>query len=179
MPHKRNPVSCAVILAATVRMPGLVSGALSAMVQEDERGLGGWHAEWETLPEILGLAAGALRQLNTVAGGLEVDAARMRENLESTHGLIYAEAVTVALAAKISKREARGSVERACEQAAASGEHLQEVLRQNSNVAKHLSPEDLTRIFDPRQHLGISSGSIDRVLTAAKTLVANSGPKTN
>src|SRR6266536_363688 len=40
MPHKRNPVSAAVALAAATRVPGLVSTMLSAMVQEDERGVG-------------------------------------------------------------------------------------------------------------------------------------------
>src|SRR5690349_6566118 len=60
MPHKRNPVGSAVILAAALRVPALVSIVLTAMVQEHERGLGGWHAEWETLPEIFRLAAGAL-----------------------------------------------------------------------------------------------------------------------
>ena len=60
LPHKRNPVGCAVVLAAAIRVPALVSTMLAAMVQEHERGLGGWHAEWETLPEICLLAAGAL-----------------------------------------------------------------------------------------------------------------------
>ncbi|HEX7954357.1 MAG TPA: 3-carboxy-cis,cis-muconate cycloisomerase, partial [Burkholderiales bacterium] len=60
MPHKRNPVGCAVVLAAATRVPGLVSVMLAAMVQEHERGLGGWQAEWETLPEICMLTAGAL-----------------------------------------------------------------------------------------------------------------------
>jgi len=45
MPHKRNPVTFAVVLAAAARMPGLVSSMLGTMVQEQERGLGGWHAE--------------------------------------------------------------------------------------------------------------------------------------
>jgi 3-carboxy-cis,cis-muconate cycloisomerase len=53
MPHKRNPVTCAVVLAAADRVPGLVSTMLHAMVQEDQRGLGNWPAEWETLPEIV------------------------------------------------------------------------------------------------------------------------------
>ena len=55
MPHKRNPVSAAVVLSAAVRVPGLVGTMLSALVQEDERGLGNWQAEWETLPEIFRL----------------------------------------------------------------------------------------------------------------------------
>ena len=82
MPHKRNPVSCARILAAAIRVPGLVGTMLSTMVQEDERGLGNWHAEWETLPEIFRLAAGALHEMKELVPRLEVDAARMRHNLE-------------------------------------------------------------------------------------------------
>ena len=52
MPQKRNPVGSAVILSAATRVPPLVSTMIAAMVQEHERGLGGWQAEWETLPEI-------------------------------------------------------------------------------------------------------------------------------
>ena len=50
MPHKRNPVRAAVALSAAVRAPGLVATILSAMPQEHERGLGGWQAEWDTIP---------------------------------------------------------------------------------------------------------------------------------
>ena len=55
MPHKRNPVRAAVALAAAVRAPGLVATMLSAMPQEHERGLGGWQAEWDALPELVGV----------------------------------------------------------------------------------------------------------------------------
>src|SRR2546427_12615251 len=69
MPHKRNPVSSAVILAAAVRVPPLVSVMLTSMVQEHERGLGGWHAEWETLPEIFRLTAGARGHFDEIVRG--------------------------------------------------------------------------------------------------------------
>ncbi len=52
-----------------------MAAVLAGMVQEHERALGGWQAEWDTLPQIVALAAGALRQLGDVAVGLEVDAA--------------------------------------------------------------------------------------------------------
>jgi len=106
MPQKRNPVGCAAVLSAALRVPGLVSSVLAAMVQEDERGLGGWHAEWETIPQIVCLSGGALRHLSAVIAGLEVDTARMRENLDLEHGLLYAEGVTADLAVRIGKREA-------------------------------------------------------------------------
>jgi 3-carboxy-cis,cis-muconate cycloisomerase len=170
MPHKRNPVSCAVILSAAVRMPGLVSSALSAMVQEDERGLGGWQAEWEMLPEILGLAAGALHHLKILVAGLEIDTTRMRENLEATRGLIYAEAVTVSLAAKIGKKEARLAVERACDEAAAEHKHLREVLLGTPAILQYFSTAELSQLFDARQHLGLSDSLIDGVLGSSAAM---------
>jgi 3-carboxy-cis,cis-muconate cycloisomerase len=174
MPHKQNPVSCAVILAAAVRAPGLVSTVLSAMVQEDERGLGGWQAEWETLPDILSLSAGAVHHLRTTLDGLKVDAKRMESNLEITRGLIYAEAVTTALAAKIGKKEARQIVEQACAQAGASQEHLRDVLLKTPRVSELFSAAEISRLFDSRTQLGSSNAAIDRVLAAAKTSATNS-----
>ena len=77
MPHKRNPVACAAVLACAARVPGLVDTLLAAMPQEHERGLGLWQVEWETIPEIFRLAACALARSIEIAEGLEVDAARM------------------------------------------------------------------------------------------------------
>src|SRR5882724_9585403 len=69
MPHKRNPVAAASILAAAARAPGLVATLMGALVQEHERGLGGWHAEWVALPELMIATAGALTlSADTVAG---------------------------------------------------------------------------------------------------------------
>src|SRR3984893_12973880 len=107
MPHKHNPIACATALAAAMRAPGLVATMLTAMIQEDERGLGGWHAEWETLPEIVCLTAGAMHHFRVVVPRLELDVKRMRENLELTKGLIFAETITAALGEKISRLHAR------------------------------------------------------------------------
>ena len=49
MPHKRNPTACMLAIAAAKRTPGLVADFLSGMVQEHERALGGWQAEWATV----------------------------------------------------------------------------------------------------------------------------------
>jgi 3-carboxy-cis,cis-muconate cycloisomerase len=166
MPHKRNPVTCAVVLAAAERMPGLLSSMFAAMVQEQERGLGGWHAEWEVMPEIIGLAAGALHHLAEIAPRLDIDAARMTENLAVTRGLIYAEAVQMALASKVGRLAAHELVEAACTRARTERRHLRGVLAEEPAVAEHLSKADLERLFDPREYLGVADGLIDRVLAA-------------
>jgi 3-carboxy-cis,cis-muconate cycloisomerase len=168
MPHKRNPVSAAIVLAAATRVPGLVSTMLSAMVQEDERGLGNWHAEWETLPEIFRLTAGALHQIATIVPHLEVDAARMRRNLDATQGLIFAEAVTMAMGKHIGKSAAHALVEAASRQARESGKRLHEVLAQNQTVTERLTPAELDSLFAPENYLGVAEELVDRVIDASR-----------
>jgi 3-carboxy-cis,cis-muconate cycloisomerase len=166
MPHKRNPLASAVALAAATRIPGLVGSMLSGMVQEEERGLGGWHAEWETVPELMGLFGGALHHLTEAVTALEIDALRMSANLEATQGLIFAEAVQMALAVKVGRVEAQRLVEAACQRGRSERKHLRDVLAADPAAAKHLPPAELARLFDPRQYLGAASEMIDRVLAA-------------
>jgi 3-carboxy-cis,cis-muconate cycloisomerase len=166
MPHKRNPVSCAVALSAAVRVPALVSVMLAAMVQEHERGLGGWHAEWETLPEIFTLTAGALAAMTQAATGLEIDPERMAQNLDATHGLILAEAVTMALASHLGKQPAHALVEEACKTAVAGKRDLHDVLAEDSRVTAHLSAADLARLLDPANYTGLAETFVKRALAA-------------
>jgi 3-carboxy-cis,cis-muconate cycloisomerase len=166
MPHKRNPITSAIVLSAALRVPALVATMLSAMPQEYERGLGGWHAEWETLPEIVSLAAGALHHLAAIAAHLEVDTARMRQNLGLTHGLIYAEAVTIALSEKTGRPSAHALLESACTRARAQQKDLREILSNDEKISPHLSAQDLDRLFDPNSYLGSAESFVDEVLTA-------------
>ena len=169
MPHKRNPVGCAVVLAAATKVPALVSVMLSAMVQEHERGLGNWHAEWETLPEICMLSAGALGQLTQVIEGLEIDPVRMRHNLDATRGLILAEAVSAALAPKLGREAAHALIEEACRRAVEQDKPLRDVLAKDAKVRNLLSAADLDRLFDPANYLGAAEQFVDRVLAARTT----------
>jgi 3-carboxy-cis,cis-muconate cycloisomerase len=166
MPQKRNPVGAAIALAAAVRVPGLVATMLSAAVQEHERGLGNWPAEWETLPLITMLAAGALDAMAEVIEGLDVDADRMRANLDATRGQIYAEAVQMALAPAIGRDVAHALVAGACRRALAEGAHLRDVLARDPQVAGRLDAEALDRLFDPRRYLGESAAYIERILAS-------------
>src|SRR6202051_4365531 len=93
MPHKRNPVAAATALAAATMAPNLAATIFAAQIQEHERSAGPWHAEWPTLPSLLLVTSGGLAAVVDIAEGLEVDAARMRSNLDATGGLIMAEAV--------------------------------------------------------------------------------------
>ena len=172
MPHKRNPVTSAVVLAAAIRVPGLVSTMLAAMLQEQERGLGPWHAEWETLPEIVRLSGGALHHMAELLPALEVNPERMRRNLEATHGLIFAEAVSTALADRMGKIAAHMLVEAACKTAQEQNRHLLEVLREEPGLRGHLAPADLASLFELRNYLGSAAELVRRVLTETREFSA-------
>lgn len=168
LPHKRNPVGSAVVLAAATRVPGLVSTMLNAMVQEHERGLGGWQAEWETLPEICLLAAGALSNIHQIVSELVVDEKQMQKNLDATRGLIFAEAVTMALGGTMGRSAAHSRVEALCRRAIENDKHLREEILQDEEIRSHLSVSEIEQLFQPRNYLGSADAFVERVLSRRK-----------
>jgi 3-carboxy-cis,cis-muconate cycloisomerase len=164
MPHKRNPVACAVIRSAALRVPALVATLLTAMDHEHERGLGNWQAEWEIYPEIFRLTASALERALEIARGMEVNREKMKANLEASNGLVLAEAVSVALAAEIGRDRAHDLVERASQHAIAARQHLVAILKSDSEIRGHLTESQIDNLMDPRNYLGSAREMIARVL---------------
>jgi 3-carboxy-cis,cis-muconate cycloisomerase len=168
MPHKRNPVSAAVALAASVRAPGLVASVLAGMPQEHERGLGGWHAEWEVVPELVLLTAGAARSVADALENLVVDVARMSSNLAITKGLIHSEAVAVELARHIGKPAAHALVDTCCRRAVSEGRLLVNVLVEDAGVTRFLTPDAINARLLPEASLRQGEAFVDAVLAAWK-----------
>src|ERR1700754_857616 len=166
MPHKRNPVAAATALAAANMAPNLAATIFAAQVQDHERSAGPWHAEWPTLPALLLVTSGALAAIVDIAEGLEVDAARMRVNLDTTRGLIMAESVTFALAEKLGKSEAHHLVEAASKTAVAEKKHLRDVLSGDAEVTAKLSASKIAALFEPMAYQGVSQALIDRLLAS-------------
>ena len=166
MPHKRNPVAAATALAAATMAPNLAATIFAAQVGDHERSAGPWHAEWPTLPMLQLVTSGALAAIVDIAEGLEVDAARMRLNLDATHGLIMAEAVTMALAEKIGKSDAHHLIEAASKKAVADRKDLRDVLAADAKITAHFSADRLAKLFEPMAYQGASQALIDRLLAA-------------
>jgi 3-carboxy-cis,cis-muconate cycloisomerase len=169
MPHKRNPVACASALAAATMAPNLAATIFAAQVQDHERSAGPWHAEWPTLPTLQLVTSGALAAIVDIAEGLEVDVARMGVNLDATHGLIMAEAVTFALAEKIGKSDAHHLIEAASRKAVAGKKHLRDVLTKEPKVTALLDAGQIAKLFDPMAYQGVSQALIDRLLASLDT----------
>lgn len=173
MPHKRNPTGCAAVLTAGVRAPHLVGTVFSGLVQEHERALGGWQAEWDTIPQLAILAGGAVSTMIDVISGLEVHEDRLTKNLHATSGLILAEAVMLALGRHVGRMQAHEWMEQASRQASSWNVPLLDVLASDSRVTKHLAPEVLHELLDPANYSGQSHGYVDRVLATHEARITS------
>ncbi|MBI3699671.1 MAG: 3-carboxy-cis,cis-muconate cycloisomerase [Afipia sp.] len=163
LPHKRNPVLATAAIACATMAPNLAATIFAAQAHEHERSAGLWHAEWTTLPALMLVTSGALAAITDIAEGLEVDVGRMRANLDSTYGLVMAEAASMALATKIGKSEAHKLVEAASRKSVEAKQHLRDILEKDSHVTI-LAASDLDKIFEPNSYQGISQMLIDRLL---------------
>jgi len=128
MPQKRNPVAAMIAIAAATRAPHQAAALLAAMGQEHERGLGGWQAELAEWPALFIGAHGSVAALADAAAGLEVDAARMRDNIERQHGAVFSEAAAAVVAGAVGKSAAHALLARLAAQATTASGGLQSLL---------------------------------------------------
>jgi 3-carboxy-cis,cis-muconate cycloisomerase len=164
MPQKRNPISSCYIHAQISVLRQHAAAMLDAMVADHERSTGPWEIEWIVLPEAFCLLAGALAQSRFVIDGLEVDAKRMRANLDMTHGLVVSEAVMMGLAPYIGREYAHDLVYDICRVAIKEERALLDLLAENAEIIKHVNREQLAAMCDPAAYLGQSGLMVDRVL---------------
>jgi 3-carboxy-cis,cis-muconate cycloisomerase len=164
MPQKRNPISSELMVAAHRIVRQSAGLMLDGMTADLERATGPWHLEWAAVPEAFLAASGALEQAKFVLAGLEVDEARMRQNLAMSGGLIVAEAVMMGLAPFVGRNEAHDIVYAACRAALKNSTTLKDELMQQKAVTDRLSETDIARLIEPSGYLGSAGEMIDRVL---------------
>ena len=164
MPQKRNPISCLYIHSTVALVRQHVAALLEAAVADHERSTGPWEIEWISLPEIFLLASGALAQTKLLVCGLEVDADRMRANLDLTRGMIVSEAVMMGLGPHLGRHRAHDLVYDICRKVTATGVPLVELLAQNADISKHLTRAELDKMCDPATYLGLAGEMVDKVL---------------
>lgn len=154
MPHKRNPAACAIVLAAANRLPGLVSAFLSGMVQEHERGLGGWHSESATIVAAVQATGSAIAALADAVEGLTVDPERMKANIDATRGAVFAERALVLLAPALGRERATQIISAALADAALRDLTFAQALAGNADVRAAVDAAALSTLGEPDAYLG-------------------------
>jgi 3-carboxy-cis,cis-muconate cycloisomerase len=174
---KRNPVAAIVILGCTRRAPGLLATLAACAEQEQQRAAGAWHAEWEPIADLLRLTGSAASRAAQMLAGLEVDAGRMRANLDAADGLPLAESVVAALAPVLGRLPAHDLVTEASAAAAAAGRDLRDTLLSSPDIAARLAAagittEQIDAALDPAAYLGSAVAFTDEALAAHRSLPA-------
>jgi 3-carboxy-cis,cis-muconate cycloisomerase len=149
----------------------LLATLAAAAEQEHQRAAGAWHAEWETVADLLRLAGSASSWLVSLLSGLRVDPARMRANLDATGGLPLAEHVTAMLAPALGRLAAHDLVAAAADRAASRGLSLAEAMLSDPAAAATLreagiGQAELAEAADPAGYLGSSGEFVRRALAA-------------
>jgi 3-carboxy-cis,cis-muconate cycloisomerase len=164
MPHKRNPVLATMIRSAALQVPVLSAGLTQSLLSEDERSGGGWQSEWVLLRECLRLAGGAAHTAVELAAGLEVDADRMRANVDLTGGQIVSERIAALLAPRLGKAAAKRLLSDASDAARKTDRLLGEVLLEAPELSGVFSPEELRGLCAPDNYTGAAGALVDTAL---------------
>ena len=149
MPQKRNPVGSTLARASARLAAAHAAVLVGSLEQEHERAAGAWQAEWEALAGALAHTGGALHALAGALESLEVDAARMRRNLDLTGGLVLAERVAFLLQDRLGRAEAQEVVREAAAAEASFRDALLADPRAGLDAAEldaALDPVDLPRL---------------------------------
>ena len=96
--------------------------------------------------------------------GLIVEPKAMRKNLDSTRGLIVAEAVMMGLAPALGRQTAHDEVYAACRDAFERDDGLLDALLRRPAIASALPRDQLAALCEPSNYLGTAAQMVDRVL---------------
>jgi adenylosuccinate lyase len=154
MPHKRNPILAERVtgMSRLLRADALIG--LENMALWHERDISHSSAERFVFERALGVAAYATRTTADILDGLEVDAERMRTNLDQLGGMVYSEALLLAMVARGADREAAYRLVQGAAKRAWSGEaSFADALRTDPSVAEWLSAEEIDQAMDLEHHL--------------------------
>lgn len=164
MPQKRNPISSELMLASSKIVREQHSAMLDAMVQDHERATGQWHVEWHALPTAFIVASGGLAAAADVLEGLEVRPEAMRKVLDTTKGLIVAEAVMMGLAPHIGRQVAHDVVYDCCRKALAGEASFLDALMEEKAISDVLDRASVEALTKPENYLGEAPEMVRRLL---------------
>jgi 3-carboxy-cis,cis-muconate cycloisomerase len=169
LPHKRNPVGAAAVGAAWRHANALVGLLLAGLVQEHERAVGAWQAEWPALGSLLKMAGGIAARVRETVVGLEVSPDAMARNLALTGGVLLSERVVAALAPSLGRDAALAVVQGAGQRCSVGGRTFADELLADPALADRLSAAELSHLLDPLGYLGSAELFVDRALAAYRS----------
>jgi adenylosuccinate lyase len=163
MPHKRNPVGAENVTGLARLLRGYAGAGLEDIALWHERDISHSSVERVALPDACLALDFALDRMTRIVDGLVVDVARMAANLEATRGLVYSQAVLLALVEQqgLERDEAYRIVQHNAMAAWDEGDNLHDRLAADPEVK--LDRADLAECFTPQRFLRNSGVVFERL----------------
>lgn len=87
MPHKANPAAAVACDGYARRTPAMAATMLDSLDCRNQRGVGSWHAEWQTLRDLFAATASAISRIHASLDGIVVDTESMANNINTSTGV--------------------------------------------------------------------------------------------
>ena len=168
MPHKQNPRASEFAEGVARLGRQRAMGITEIMAQEHERSGGGYTAEWMLVPDVFLLTSAALQWQIDLFNRLEIDKQRMAENIQATRGMALSENLTLFLAHRMKKMEARKRVDLACERVRQSSKTMAEVLKSDPEFSDLFSEQELEDLLDPSKYIGAAPEIVERTVSHSR-----------
>lgn len=164
IPVKRNPIKSERVSSLSKLLRALVDVAMENVSLWHERDLSNSANERFTIPMTVILLDEMLNLMTTVISNLEIHTERIASNLSMTNGQIYAEFVLDLLIKKgIPRFDAYRDIQRVAFSAIENKQSFLDAIRNDSELGKRLTLEELLDIFEPGKHLSASTTIIQNV----------------
>lgn len=147
MPHKRNPISAENLTGAARLLRSYLQAALENMALWHERDISHSSVERVILPDAFILADYAVDRMARLLEGLEVNAERMRANIELSQGQLFSSQLLLAMVQKGFTRENAYAIVQELSHQLKPGEQLQAVAQKDPRVSSVLSAQEVAKVF--------------------------------
>ncbi len=169
MPHKMNPITAERICGIARIVKSFVNAALDNNPLWHERDLTNSSCERIMFPESCILTDYILNLTIKLMSNLVFYDENIERNLNLTNGLIMAERLMAELTRSgMGKQTAYGIVRRNAIKANKEGGLLGELILEEEDVQKYLTPEDVEKIMNPHTYIGSSKTIINELLEQSK-----------
>jgi adenylosuccinate lyase len=154
MPHKRNPVKCEQVSGLSRLLRGYTVTALENVALWHERDISHSSAERVILPDATSVLCYMLRTMTRIIGKMVVYPERMLKNIELTRGLAYSGQLLLDLTRKgVLREEAYRWIQRCSMKVWDEDRDFLQVLQEDPDVAKVLSPVEIQSVVNPQLQL--------------------------
>jgi adenylosuccinate lyase len=154
MPHKRNPIVCERIAGLARLMRSYAMAAMENQALWHERDISHSSVERVILPDANILIDYMIQKTASLIEKLLVYPEHMRENLEKTKGLIFSQALLLALVAKgMNRDDAYRVVQDASMECWKTGVQFRDLVTRDPSIRKTLDPKSIEACFDLKVHL--------------------------